>query len=70
MTDIEFIKRFSKITVTESCKEAGVNPSNVYAGRAKPEVVEKVRKILQLKIAQLTVDGFFDEQQEDRSIQS
>ena len=34
MTDLEFIKSFSKITITDTCKELGVNRENLYNGKA------------------------------------
>ena len=34
MTDLEFIKSFSKITIRSTCKELQVNSGNLYNGKA------------------------------------
>ena len=34
MTDLEFIKSFSKITIRNTCKELQVNSGNLYNGKA------------------------------------
>ena len=34
MTDLEFIKNFSKITIRSTCKELQVNSGNLYNGKA------------------------------------
>ena len=34
MTDLEFIKNFSKITITDTCKRLKVNKGNLYNGKA------------------------------------
>lgn len=34
MTDLEFIKNFSKITITDTCKRLNVNKGNLYNGKA------------------------------------
>ena len=44
MTDLEFIKEFSKITVTNACKETKTNKSNLYTGVASPVKISEVCK--------------------------
>lgn len=59
MKDLDYIRKFSKITVKGACKENGVNSSNLYAGRCSDEKVHIVRQCIEAKIAKLTVDDYF-----------
>lgn len=44
MNDLEFIKRFSKITIKSACEQAGVNsPSNLFADRVAKDKVHMVK---------------------------
>ena len=45
MTDLEFIKSFSKITITDTCKELGVNRENLYKGKTTKKNEMKVEKL-------------------------
>lgn len=51
--DLEYIKNFSKITITKACKLANVRKNNLYAGKVKESKVKKVRKILESNVAEL-----------------
>lgn len=52
--DLEYIKSFSKITITKACKIAGIkNKNNLWTGKTKKENIKKVRKILESNIAEL-----------------
>ena len=42
MTNLEFIKLFSKISITKICRENNVRQNNLWAGKSKPENVKKV----------------------------
>lgn len=71
MTDLEFIRKFAKISVSKACRDNHVNISNLWSGRAKPEKIHTVRMYLQAKIAQLTVEDYFTNvEQEDHKVQS
>lgn len=59
MKDLEFIRKFSKITVKDACKENGVNSSNLYAGRCSDEKVHFVRQYIEARIAKLTIEDYF-----------
>lgn len=59
MKDLDFIRKFSKITVKDACKENGVNSSNLYAGRCSDEKVHIVRQYIEARIAKLTVEDYF-----------
>ena len=57
MNDLEFIKRFSKITVKGACEMAGVNsPSNLFADRVAREKVYQVKMHLYNSILRLIQD--------------
>lgn len=51
MSDLEFIKSFSKITITNTCKELGVNRQNLYKG--------KTSKKNEMKVALLLIKKFY-----------
>ena len=57
MEDLEFIKKFSKISVTRACKIVGVNRSNLYAGRLSKEQNRKVRESIEDSVARLYIKG-------------
>lgn len=69
MKDLDFIRKFSKITVKDACKENGVNSSNLYAGRCSDEKVHIVRQYIEARIAKLTVEDYFGNvKQEDHKV--
>ena len=54
--DLEYIKNFSKITITKACKYAGIkNKNNLWTGKANKQKIKKVRKILESNIAELYI---------------
>ena len=56
MEDLEFIKKFSKITIKKVCEIAKVNRSNLMSGKIKDEEkIKKVRKALESEIAKLYI---------------
>ena len=49
--DTEFIKKFSKITISSVVKESGLSStSNIWSGKANPKTVEKVKKTIIKKV--------------------
>lgn len=56
MSDIEFIKKFSKITVRSACKKAGVNEHNFWGERVKQEKVKEIKNIIILAVIKLIED--------------
>ena len=51
--DLEFIKKFTKISVNKVCKELGYNTANILKGKATPERVHNVRRLIEEKQAKL-----------------
>lgn len=51
--DLQYIKKFSQITITEACKIAGVDKSNLWSGRTTKKNIRKVRKIIESCVAKL-----------------
>lgn len=51
--NLNFIKKFSKITITKVCKNAGVLRQNIVNGKANAEKVKKVREEIESEIAKL-----------------
>lgn len=40
--DLEFIRKFAKITIAGICKDLNINKSNVWRGTAKKDTIKKV----------------------------
>jgi hypothetical protein len=57
-TDLNFIKRFNKITIKQICDETGVSPSNLWTGRCSKEKILLVRKAIESKIAEIRVEEY------------
>lgn len=55
MEDLEYIKKFSQITIIEVCKKAGVNPSNLWSGKTSKKNINKVKKLLESEVAKLYI---------------
>lgn len=53
MEDLEFIKGFSKITISNACKKVRVDNSNLRTGRCSKEKIKEVRRYLESEIAKL-----------------
>lgn len=53
MNDLEFIKKFSAITIKGICKKLGVCDKNLYSGRTTKENITKVRNQLEYEIRKL-----------------
>lgn len=51
--DLEYIKKFTKITVNKVCIELGYNTANILKGKATPERVHNVRRLIEEKQAKL-----------------
>lgn len=57
-TDLNFIKRFNKITIKQICEENAISPSNLWTGRCSKEKITLVRKAIESKIAEIRVEEF------------
>lgn len=53
--DLEYIKKFSQITISEACKLAGVDRSNLWSGRTTKKNIKKVRRIIESCVAELYI---------------
>ena len=56
MKDLEFIKKFSKITIKGACDEAGVNRSTLLNGCASADKEREVRDVLEKKFFNLYME--------------
>lgn len=54
--DLEYIKKFSKISVQDICKKKKVNRSNLLSGRSTKQNSKKVRKGIESAIAELYIE--------------
>lgn len=55
MDDLEYIKKFSKITIKDVCEKANVDKSNVFNGKASNKKINKVRKRIESEVAKLYI---------------
>lgn len=55
MEDLEFIKKFSKISITKACKNCYVNRANLINNRTTKENIKKVREDLESQVAELYI---------------
>lgn len=53
--DLEFIKKFTKISVNKVCQELGYNTANILKGKATSERVHNVRRLIEEKHAKLYI---------------
>lgn len=53
MEDLEYIKKFSKISIKSVCDKAKVDKSNLYSGKTSKKNIKKVRKYIESNIAEL-----------------
>ena len=51
--DLEYIKKFSSISITDVCKKLGVNRANLLNGRTTKKNMKLVRKGLESEVAKL-----------------
>ena len=61
MSDLDFIKKFSKITIKDACAKVGVKScSNLWAGRVSDDKTEQVKNIVITQFLQLIQDDLED----------
>lgn len=53
MTDLDFIKQFSKIRVSLICQKLKIQSNNVYTGKAKKENISKVKDEIYKELTKL-----------------
>ena len=57
MEDLEYIKKFIKISVTSICKKLKIDKSNLYSGKTTNINIKKVRQEIESEIAKLYIKG-------------
>lgn len=55
MTDVEYIRNFNKITLTNICEKLNVQRTNIVSGKAKKEDIKKVKEEIESEIAKLYI---------------
>lgn len=55
MQDLDFIKNFSKITITSACKKTNVDRASLLTNRVRGEKVKLVREEIESEIAKLYI---------------
>ena len=56
MSDLEYIKKFSKIKIARICRDLNITPSNLWSGKLKAEKIHKVRKVIESEIGGIYVE--------------
>lgn len=56
MTDLEYIKSFTKIQVTKICNKLGIDYTNLYHGKTSKHNEHLVRKELESEFAKLYIN--------------
>lgn len=51
--DLEYIKKFTQITITKICKDLKIDRPNLIKGNASPEATRKVKEEIQKRIKEL-----------------
>lgn len=51
--DLDYIKKFSSISITDVCKKLGVDRSNLLNGRTSKKNMKLIRKGLESEVAKL-----------------
>lgn len=55
MKDLDYIKSFSKINITTTCKKLNIDRANLLNGRLKKDKVKQVREELESEVAKLYI---------------
>lgn len=55
MKDLDYIKSFSKISITSACKKLNIDRANLLNGRLKKDKVKQVREELESEVAKLYI---------------
>lgn len=55
LQDLEYIKSFSKISITSACKKLNIDRGNLLNGRLKKDKVKQVREELESEVAKLYI---------------
>ncbi len=51
--DLDFIKKFTQITVTKVCKDLKTDRTNLMKGNASPQTTRRVREEIEKRIEEL-----------------
>ena len=65
MEDLDYIKKFSKISIKSVCDKAKVDKANLYAGKTSKKNIKKVRKYIESNIAELYLINESDKEKGD-----
>lgn len=55
MEDLDYIKQFSKISITNACRTLKIDKSNLYSGKCKKDNIVKLKKYLESEVAKLYI---------------
>lgn len=58
MSDLDYIKKFSKIKVSRICREHHISSSNLWSGRLKPDKVHLIRKAIESEVGDIYIEEY------------
>lgn len=68
MEDLEYIKKFSKITISGICKKKKIDRANLLMNRASKEKMKIVREEIESELAKLYLKPDEDEKEENKNV--
>lgn len=68
MEDLDYIKKFSKISIKSVCEKAKVDTANLYSGKTSKKNIKKVRKYIESNIAELYLLNEENAENEEKSV--
>lgn len=66
--DLNYIKKFSKITIKEACKHFGYNQGNICAGKSGEKATHNVRKYIENELFKIYGEECLKYVKEDNSL--
>lgn len=58
MSDLEYIKQFSKITISSVCKQLKIAPNNMWAGRLNDKQYSLIKKCIIANVSKLNIEDY------------
>lgn len=62
MTDLDYIKKFSKIKIKNVCEKNHISSSNLWSGRLSKDKIHRIRKAIEAEISNIYIEEYGDQQ--------
>lgn len=60
MTDLEYIKKFSKITIKNICEKNNIKPNNLWSGKVSQRKIHKIKIAIDAELANLAIEEYLE----------